>query len=260
MNTKVSYSDEYIDKNFEKVETEDGTFYKHKTFDQVNSHITYSTSGYSTEFEESYKELKNILDPKMREYMKKYTSEECPTDQKIEEDFYIGMDILSDESEYSKGSDITLLVNIDAHPINSNSSYWKENFSNNELFYDEHENQYNVMMYYFVRISKSQETGEYEIAYIDFKPENYDNYVSEFKNTKGIDLENLDIEKILNIEYVDKINVVASSTTEKINANKTDYDSAKSFEISNFSTAIRIVCIFLIIIMIIVSIIKRKNK
>lgn len=259
MNTKVSYSDEYIDKNFEKVETEDGTFYKHKKING-RSHVAFPTSGYSTEFEDSYNELYNILQPKMREYMKKYTSEECPVDQKIEDDFYIGMDILSDESEYYKDNDLTLLVNIYAHPINGNSSYWKENFSNNELFYDEHENQYSVIMYYFVRLSKSKESGEYEIAYIDFKPENYDKYVSEIKNDKGVDLENLDIEKILNTEYVDEINVVASSNTVAVSADKLNYESEKDFDISNFSIAIRAICILFLIIMIIVCAVKKKKK
>jgi hypothetical protein len=256
-------SDE-INKLYDKVETEEGTFYKYKETDKSNIITPYPSSTYTDKTADIASKVQDILNIKLSEYLKKYTSDECPDDQKIADNFYIGLNNLyyiDDENNFTEGDDISLLACVFAEPINGSSDYWKENFSNNELIYDEIENKYSVRMYYFIRLSKSSDTGEYEIAYIDFKPENYDEYVSEFKKNKGIDLENLDVEKILNTEYADEITVVSSSNTISVSGNKTEYNSAKSEDVSKISIVIRTFCTLILSICIITYIIKKcKTK
>lgn len=252
---------EVLERGFDKVETEEGTFYKSKKFENSHTYVGYPSSFYKSEDEEQYNKLNNILKTKVEKYMEKYTSDECPEDQKIADKFYVEMNSLySFEKafdDYSNSRDISLLAVVSAEPINGNSNYWKENFSNNELYYNEQENKYSVIMNYFVRLSKSSETGEYEIAYIDLKPENYDNYIAEFKETKGVDLENLDIEKILNTDYGDEIKPVASSNTVAFGADKKEYDSAQIKEISNISVVIRVICTLILSAFIILYIIRK---
>ncbi len=250
---------------FEEVETDEGIFYKEKRFDKNNSHIPYPSSGYELKDKEIYIKISNIINEELKEYMKKYTSEECSEDKRIDNEFQASLvDLLCDYSNYTKNEDISLIAGVYAEPINGDSDYWKQNFSSNELYYDKFEKKYSVIMYYFIRLSKSLETGEYEIAYIDLKPENYDKYVEEFKNTKGVDLENLDIEKILNIDYSDEITAIPSSNTVTFNANKPEYRSAQTEQISNMAFVIRIICIAILTIFIVIyaikSFIKKKNN
>ncbi len=255
--------DKYIEQEYDKIEIEGATFYKHKKFDRSKFHTTYSSSGYSPEDEDIVKRIYNIVDTKMGDYLKKYTSSEYPEEKRIAEDFDVGitkMYFLNNENKFVEGEDIYLIVSINATPSKGDDNYWKKNFSSNELFYDGYEGKYFLRTYCFVRLSKSEETTDYEIAYIGAKPENYDQYISEFKENKGVDLENLDIEKILNTEYIDKINVVSSSTTSAVGAEKTEYNSSKIEQISNTASVIRMSCVIILLVIIILYIVKKSNK
>ena len=263
INSSIVYAvdmDKIIERSYDKIETEDGTFYKRKEFDKSKSHTAYPSHGYNTEDEDIVNRIYDIINVKLGDYLKKYTSEEYPENKRISNDFGIGITniySINDENKFIEGEDIYLIANISVTPINGNSNYWKENFSSNEFVYDEYENVYRLTTYCFVRLSKSEETNDYEITYIGSKPENYDQYISEFKETKGVDLENLDIEKILNTEYVDKINVVSSSDTIAIGADKLEYNSAKTEQVSNISEIIRISCTATLSVIIIICVIRK---
>ena len=120
--------------------------------------------------------------------------------------------------------------------------------------------EYNVNMYYFVRAS-NKNSGEYEIVYIDLKPENYDEYLENLKNEKGIDLINLDVEKVLSTKYTDDIEIVASTNTIVDSTENNEYNSKQVQEIKNISNVIRYVSVAILIIIIIIFIIKfNKNR
>ena len=167
---------------------------------------------------------------------------------------------ISEEKPYVDGDDIVAVVEIYAHPIDGNNSYWNENFSNNELYYDKYKDEYSVYIYYFIRLSKNLETGEYEIVYIDLEPENYDQAIIDLKE-KGLDLENLDVKKLLNTNYADEIKAVSSTNTIVDSTENNEYNSKQVQEIKNISNVIRYVSVAILIIIIIIFIIKfNKNR
>ncbi|MBQ7411220.1 MAG: hypothetical protein IJW20_07560 [Clostridia bacterium] len=255
--------DERIERFYDEVEIDGEIYYVRKDlFDRgkIHTHIGYITSQNAQK--EENKEAVKIVREKIEEYAKKLVSEDCPEEQRIQDDYYIYVEDLysvDDENPYKVGDDIEALVQISATSINGTSNYWKENFSNNELYYDEYDEKYYVHMYYFVRLSVVPETNEYEIAYIDFKPENFDQKISELKD-KGIDLESLDVKRILDTKYTDDIEVVPSSKTSVTSAEKTEYNDSQIEEISNMTNLIRITCIILLIIFVIVLIFRKKSK
>lgn len=242
--------DERIERFYDEVEIDGEIYYIRKDLferEKIHTHIGYGTSQNARK--EENKEAVKIVREKMEEYAKRFTSEDCPEEQKIQEDYYIYVEDLysvDDENPYKAGDDIEALVQISATSINGTSNYWKENFSNNELYYDEYEGKYYVHMYYFVRLSVVPETNEYEIAYIDFKPENFEQKLSELKD-KGIDLENLDVKRILDTKYTDDIEVVPSSKTSVTSGEKTEYNDTQIQKISNTSNIIRVICIILLV-------------
>lgn len=259
----TSDMDERIERFYDEVEIDGEIFYKEKDLldsDYKKLHISYITSQNAQK--EENKEVVKIVREKMEEYVKRFTSDDCPEEQKIKDDYYIYVDDLysvDDENPYKAGDDIEALVQISATPINGTSNYWKENFSNNELYYDEYEEKYSVLIYYFVRLSVIPETNEYEIAYIDFKPENFEQKISELKD-KGIDLESLDVKRILDTKYTDDIEVVPSSKTSVTSGEKTEYNDSQIEEISNMTNVIRITCIILLIVFVIVLFFRKKSK
>lgn len=261
LNINISFAtvdiDKLIEAHYQKIEVdEEGEFYVQKKIDSSNSTWGYSTS---QNIDQDNEKVNNIVNTKVGEYIKKLTYEEYPIEKRIQEDCYIGgftIYSITEETPYKDGDDIVALVSVNAQPVNGESNYWKENYPNYEFFYDEYENIYHVNMYYFVRLSISDK-GEYEIAYIDNKPENYDKYVAELKETKGIDLENLDLNKILSTNYKDDIQVVSSSNATAINGNKAEYNSADIKEISEMSSIIREICIIILSVVVILYVFQK---
>ncbi len=254
--------DKIIELMYDKIETQEGTFYtpKKRTYERTITAYLPSPRAYSDEKQK----LWEIVREKTTAYIQTYTSEDYPVDKRISKEFYVGnIDIYfqNGKEKYDNGDDIVALVDIDAKPINGKSNYWEENFPDYEFYYNEETEEYSLNTHIFVRLSENPETKDYEISYVGNKPENYDKYIAELKETKGIDLENIDIEKVLNTSYKDDMQIVASSSTTATNANKTEYNTANTQEISNFATTIRIVCIFVLIAIVTIGFIKRnKNK
>ena len=263
--TKVYALDDeqIIEKYYEKIETEDGIFYKRKDLRKVNgSHIPMSLSGIDTEIYEVYLNLSEIIKEKVDVLIKDYISKDYPEEQKIRDDYNITVNniySISKEKPYKDGDDIVAVFHVYAHPLDGTNNYWKENFSNNELYYDKYKDEYSVFVYYFIRLSKNPETGEYEISYIGMKPENFEPSIKQLKE-KGFDLENLDVKKLLNISYADEMKPVASSNTVATTAVKTEYNSEKIKEISNIASVVRVTCIILSVILIARLVYKSKNK
>ena len=248
--------DKLIEAHYEKVQIdEEGEFYIPKKMDTSNVTWAYSSS---QNVGQDNEKVNTIVNTKVDEYIKKLTIEECPIEKRIKEDYYIGYSIysISDETPYKDGDDIVALAQVNAHPVKGESDYWKENYPSYQFFYDEYENIYSVNMYYFVRLSVS-DNEEYQIVYIDSKPENYDKYITELKETKGIDLENLDLDRILNTSYKDEIQVISTSNTEVINGKKAEYNSAEIKEISQIYSIITVKCILILFGIVILYVLKK---
>mgnify|MGYP003300120466 CR=1 FL=1 len=262
--SKVYALDEQmIEKYYEKIETEEGIFYKRKDLRQVNgSHIPMGLSGIDTGIYDMYLNLSEIIKEKVDILIKDYISKDYPEEQKIRDDYNITVNniySISKEKPYKDGDDIVAVFHVYAHPLDGTNNYWKENFSNNELYYDKYKDEYSVFVYYFIRLSKSPETGEYEISYIGMKPENFEQSIKQLEE-KGFDLENLDVKKLLNISYADEMKPVASSNTVATSAVKTEYNSENIKEISNIASVVRATCIILSVILIARLVYKSKNK
>lgn len=262
--SKVYALDEQmIEKYYEKIETEEGIFYKRKDLRQVNgSHIPMGLSGIDTGIYDMYLNLSEIIKEKVDVLIKDYISKDYPEEQKIRDDYNITVNniySISKEKPYKDGDDIVAVFHVYAHPLDGTNNYWKENFSNNELYYDKYKDEYSVFVYYFIRLSKSPETGEYEISYIGTKPENFEQSIKQLEE-KGFDLENLDVKKLLNISYADEMKPIASSNTVATSAVKTEYNSENIKEISNIASVVRATCIILSVILIARLVYKSKNK
>ena len=254
--------EQMIDKYYEKIETEEGIFYKRKDLREVNgTHISMSASGIDAEIYDVYLDLSEIIKEKVDILIKDYISKDYPEEQNIRPDYNITVNkiySISKEKPYKEGDDIVAVFNVYAHPIDGSNNYWKENFSNNELYYDKYTDEYSVFIYYFIRLSINAETGEYEIAYIDSKPENFDKAMADLKE-QGFDLENLDVKKILNTNYADEIKVVSGTNTIVESVEKNEYNSNQIHEMKNISKVIRFVSVIILIIIFILFIKSRKK-
>lgn len=263
--TNISYAKVDIDKilkvYYDEVEFEGKTYYRRK--DLTNYQNVHTSYGKATpKYTGSNKTAENILYDLVNSYTMSLTTEQCDEERRIKENYSVYVaDIysISEENPYKDGDDIVGLVIIFARPINGESKYWTETFSSNEFEYNEMTEEYVVNMYYFVRASKNN-LGVYEIAYMDFKPENYDEYLENLKIEKGIDLKNLDVEKVLNTKYTDDIEIIASTNTIVESAQKTEYNNAQIKEISNISFIMRLVSIVALIIIALLFIKSRKKR
>lgn len=261
--SKVYALDEQIiERQYKKIETEDGIFYKMKDLNEIyDMHIAVNSSGISTEIYDDFLKLNKIIQEKVDAIIKDYISKDYPEEQKIREDYNIWANkiySLSKEKPYSKGDDIVAVVQIFAHPIDGSNNYWQDNFTKNELYYDKYKDEYNVYVYYYVRLSMNQKTGEYEVVYIDSKPEAYEQSIKELKEN-GFDLENLDVKKILNTNYADEIKAISSENTILELEQESEYNSNQIQEIENMSNVIRYICIVFLIIALILIIKFRKK-
>lgn len=255
--------DKRIEMDFEKVETEEGTFYKRKKTDPKDVKKVYSIS--EKVYSEENKKVVKIMQEEIDEFMTKFTSDDCPEEQKIEKEYsknIISIYSVTEENPYNDGDEITGLISVFVSPINFENDYWKNNFSNNDISYNPFEEKYYVYMNYYIRLVFNKEINEYEIAYIDFKPENLEEELAKIKEEKGLDLENLNIKDLMNISYDDQIKVVPSSESTAVSAEKIEYNAEQIEEISSTAKTIRVVCISLITIVVLLGIIKvwRKNN
>ena len=130
--------DERLEMFYEEVETEDGIFYKRKKFDKSKATLGYSVTLLKDD-EPTIEIIKDTTD----EFVKKYTLENCPIEQRIEKEYYQSiLSIYSTTEGYKNKEDIKALISINATPVDGSSNYWKENFTNNELYYNEYVKKY----------------------------------------------------------------------------------------------------------------------
>lgn len=253
--------DDEIERFYEEVETEDGVFYKRKKSDK-KVYKPYSIP--QKVFSEENKKVVKIMLEEIDEYMTRFINESCSEDQRIEKEYtksVMNIYSVTDEKPYKDGDEINGLISVLVTPIKFDSNFWKENFCNNEIYYDEFEEKYHFDMVYYIRLVFNEEKNEYEIAYIDFEPENLEEELEKLKE-KGLDLKNLKIKDLMNISYDDQIKAVSSSESTSVTVQKIEYNSNQIKEISNTTLIIRGVCISLIIIVILGGIIKfwKENK
>ena len=250
-----------IERYYDEVEIDGEIFYtRKKLFTPENSHVPYVNSNEPNKQENQ--EIVKIINEKSKEYFKQFTLESYPIDKRIAENFSLythDIYFSNDKLSYKSGDDINALIMISAKPIQGNSNYWNENFSKNELYYNEFDKTYHVTMYYFVRLSINSESNQYEVIYMGLEPENLNDHIKELEE-KGINLKDLNIEKVVNTQYTDEIKLIPSSETISINAEKNEYDNIQIEEVSNITTIIRITCICLLFIITIIGIIKVWKK
>lgn len=249
--------DKRIEMTFEKVETEEGIFYKRKKTDPKDVKRAYSIS--EKVYSEENKKVVKIINEKIDEYMARFTSDDCPEKQRIEKEYtknVLNIYSVTEEKKYNDGDEISGFVSAFVSPINFESGYWKNNFSNNDISYNPFEEKYYVNMNYYIRLTFNKEKNEYEIAYIGFEPENLEEKLTRLKEEKGLDLKNLNVKDLMNISYDDQIKAIPSSESTVVSVEKTEYNANQIEEISNAAQIIRGVCISLIIIVVLVGIIK----
>ena len=262
----ISYAREYdlerdLEINFDEYVTDEGTYFVRKNgfYNAItNSHASYITGLYTDESIGIKEELFKLVNEVSQKYIDNYIAKGIPEEQKIKDNYYTSCtDIYNLYGEYNDGDDIYAVVGIHANPIDGNNNYWKNNYPGNELIYSEYDDEYTLLTYFYVTLSTNQDTGEYEIIYVGKKPENYDEYVSSMKETFGIDMDELDIDRILNTKYTDTIIPVASSNTEVINGSKNVFNLPKEEAISRIAQVIRVICTTIIAIIILIVTIRK---
>ena len=89
--SKVYALDEQmIERQYKKIETEDGIFYKMKDLNEIyDMHIAVNSSGISTEIYDDFLKLNKIIREKVDAIIKDYISKDYPEEQKIREDYNI---------------------------------------------------------------------------------------------------------------------------------------------------------------------------
>lgn len=255
----ASFVEDRLKYLYEPVETEWGILYKEKA---PKVHVSHSISNkvFEKENEKAVEVIKNLI----TDYAKETYVNIENTDKIIAEDYkldIVNIYSITDEKKYSLGDEIVTLVTLWVKPVDIESSFWQDNFTNNDFHYDVRNDETVVTMDFYMRLVFNEDTEFYEIAYIDYKPENLEDELERLKK-QGLDLKNLDIKKLLEVEYGDEIKVVSNSSTsiEKVNANKIDYNSKKLEEVSKITITIRVVCIVIISLMSIVLIKASKKK
>ena len=244
---------------YEEVETEDGIFYKEKE----GTHKVYIPHSISNKmFEKENERAIETINTVLSEYMRTNFEQVSSEDKKVTE--CSSIDIvnvysITEEKPYNYGDEIVALATVWVKPSNSESSYWKENYSDNEFHYDMLNEEYTISMDFYLRLVFNEESKVYEIAYIDRKPENLEKEFERLKN-EGIDLKNLDIKKLIEVKYEDEIKVVSNNSTEKVSANKIDYNSKKIEDVSKMTMIIRMVALVVIVFMIVCMIRFNKRK
>lgn len=240
--------------NYYEVQTEEGKFYKRK---EESVKRTSSSIGYDEEGYKIYLKTHTIIENKIREYMKKYTSDDCEEDKRINEELMIGeIKCFS----YEENKEIYCSACVRIKTCKKDSTFW--NSQTSYLYYLEDVEDKQIEVRYFVRLTYNEELKDYEIAYIDFKPENYDALMEDAKS-KGFNVDELDIEQIFNIKYSDNFSAVPIQDKKLENENKTQIQTANN---NNLVLAIRTVfaiIIFMIIVFNLMNVIinkKDKNK
>lgn len=140
-----------------------------------------------------------------KKWLEQYTLDTASEEERIKKDFYTtSYGSFNNYLEFKDGDDITAKIGALVYPVNENSK-WSQY---RKVPYEDTQNPNGDGYYtpdYYVRLSKID--GEYKIVYIDFVPEGYQEYAEKMKE-KGIDIENLNVEEILNSNSEETTEVV----------------------------------------------------
>lgn len=143
-----------------------------------------------------------------KEWLEQYTLDTVSEEERIKKEYYTtSFTAFNYDGEWKEGDDISARIGALVYPVKENSK-WSQY---QKLSYEETQNPNGDGYYppdYYVRLSKID--GEYKIVYIDFVPEGYQEYTEKMKD-KGIDIENLNLEEILNSSYEETTEVVGQN-------------------------------------------------
>ncbi len=141
-----------------------------------------------------------------KEWLEQYTLDTVSEEERIKKEYYTTnyTGFTYNSGEWKEGDDISARIGALVFPVKEDSK-WSQY---KKLSYEESQNPNGDGYYppdYYVKLSKID--GEYKIVYIDFVPEGYQEYAEKMKE-KGIDIENLNLEEILNNNYEEMTEVV----------------------------------------------------
>ena len=141
-----------------------------------------------------------------KEWLEQYTLDTVSEEERIKKEYYTTnyTGFTYNSGVWKEGDDISARIGALVFPVKEDSK-WSQY---KKLSYEESQNPNGDGYYppdYYVKLSKID--GEYKIVYIDFVPEGYQEYAEKMKE-KGIDIENLNLEEILNNNYEEMTEVV----------------------------------------------------
>lgn len=148
----------------------------------------------------------DVVEDVFKDWIKQYTLDSVSEDERIKKEFYVtNYRCFYDYQTFKEGDDISAYIGALVYPLKGEDSKWSK-FQ--KALYPEQNKDVGYYPDYYVRLSKID--GEYKIVYIDIIPEGYYEYVDKMKNL-GIDVENLDLEKLLNSDYEEDSEVTKQS-------------------------------------------------
>lgn len=186
-----------------------------------------------------------------KQWLEQYTLDTVSEEERIKKEYYTTnyTGFTYNSGEWKEGDDISARIGALVFPVKENSK-WSQY---KKLSYEESQNPNGDGYYppdYYVKLSKID--GEYKIVYIDFVPEGYQEYAEKMKE-KGIDVENLNVEEILNSNY--------EETTEVVEQNAETLElKAENEIIEKTSMGITIFCSLMIVLSLILYVRKIVRK
>ena len=155
-----------------------------------------SFSAILADSEDKFK-MQDIAVETFKEYFNKYISEELPDEERILDYFISGYFSYTRDYEYNDGDDIELKIRAFVIPASDNTTWAKGKDKYIGRLYTDKEciiEGYYTEYYYLHLVYQD---GKYVIAYMDTKPEGFDDFVERMK-THGIDLLNIDYAELIN--------------------------------------------------------------
>ena len=186
-----------------------------------------------------------------KEWLEQYTLDTVSEEERIKKEYYTTnyTGFTYNSGEWKEGDDISARIGALVFPVKEDSK-WSQY---KKLSYEESQNPNGDGYYppdYYVKLSKID--GEYKIVYIDFVPEGYQEYAEKMKE-KGIDIENLNLEEILNNNY-EVMSVVLEQNAEVLEL------KAENEIIEKTSMGITIFCSLMIVLSLILYVRKIVRK
>ena len=141
-------------------------------------------------------EVSEAAEETFKAWLDQYTLDSVDEEERLKIYYLSSYSAFNTYEEFTEGGDLVVKMGAIVYPVKENSSKWSQY---EKLTY---ENPKDGVGYIFPETyMRMKKVGEkYEIVYMDVVPEGYEAYVENMKE-KGIDVENLDLEKLLYTEY-----------------------------------------------------------